>query len=329
MKQTFDLKVIFEDSLFRKYFQQYIQYKQGLGFSYGHNTQYCLSRLNKQLIELNATKLNRATVEKLCERHQGEAPATQLKRISLLRHFAQFLNDMGIEAYIVPTNYNVKWIDTFAPYIFSHEQIKSIFKAADSIPPKKVSPYYHLVWPTFIRVLYGCGLRLSEALSLKVVDVDLAEGIVYIDKSKKGTSRYVPMSVTLSEYCGNYAKLMSIVSQTYFFPAPDGGRYGINTAYSRIKDIYEKASIPKLSNGLLPRIHDLRHTFCCHALDKMQDAGFDLYYALPILSTYIGHQGIRDTEQYLRLPTFQYSSIVDAEMTSLRGIIPEVDSHER
>jgi integrase len=329
MNPTIDIKVTFDDSKFKDYFLQYIQYKQGLGFGYKRPVQYCLSRLNTKLIELNTDKLDRDTVEKLIERRPGEAPATQLKRTSLLRNFAQFLNDVGIEAYIAPESYNVKWIDTFSPYIFNHKQIKSIFMAADSLPAKATSSQYHLVWPLFIRVLYGCGLRLSEALSLKTVDVDLEEGILYIEKSKKGTSRYAPMSVTLTEYCRNYAEAMQIERQLYFFPAPGGGKYHSNTAYQRIKDIYEKACIPRLSNGLLPRVHDLRHTFCCHALEQMQAANLDLYYALPILSTYIGHQGVRDTEQYLRLPAFSYSSIVDAELNSLKGIVPEVGCHER
>lgn len=60
----------------------------------------------------------------------------------------------------------------------------------------------------------------------------------------------------------------------------------------------------------------------------MQEKGIDLYYALPILSTYVGHQGIRDTERYLRLPAFQYASIVNAEMDVLKGIVPEVYEYE-
>jgi hypothetical protein len=57
--------------------------------------------------------------------------------------------------------------------------------------------------------------------------------------------------------------------------------------------------------------------------------GIDLYYALPILSTYIGHQGIRDTERYLRLSVFQHATIVNAELDILKGIIPEVHEYEK
>ena len=330
MRSKTDSKVTFVDSIFKEQFILFIQYKQGLGFSYGYPVQGCLSRINASLVESKTSILDRDTVEKLSERRPGEAAGTQQKRISLLRHFAQFLNDMGAEAYVTPASYSVKWIDSFAPYIFSHEQIEAIFAAADSLPPNRVSPHYHLVWPTFIRVLYGCGLRLSEALALRTDNVNLEDGILFIDKSKKGTSRYVPMSATLTKYCCKYADMVHLDGQTsYFFTAPDGGRYGPNTAYDRLKSIYEKARIPRLSNGLLPRIHDLRHTFCCHALEQMQAKNLDLYYALPILSTYVGHQGIRDTERYLRLPAFQFDSLVGTELGLLKGIIPEVGCYER
>lgn len=176
-------------------------------------------------------------------------------------------------------------------------------------------------------MLYGCGLRLSEALDLKTVNVDLAKGTLYVDKSKMSTSRYVPMSPSLAKYCSEYAEKANLFIHEYFFPSPSNGRYSANAATTQIKKIYSLAGIPRLSNGQLPRIHDLRHTFCCHALEHMQANGHDIYYALPLLSTYIGHQGIRDTERYLLLPVFSYSSIVAAETTALPGIIPEVTEY--
>ena len=131
------------------------------------------------------------------------------------------------------------------------------------------------------------------------------------------------MSMSLQTYCIGYAAVVHSVEHEYFFPSSDGGRYAPTTARARIQSIYDDAGIPRLSNGRLPRVHDLRHTFCCHALEQMQASGFDLYYALPILSKYLGHYGIRDTERYLRLPVFMRESLVDSEET-LASVIPEV-----
>jgi integrase len=269
-------------------------------------------------------------VETLADRIPSEASATQFKRIGLLRHFAIFLNNMGYEAYVYPHLYNVNCSSGFSPYIFSHEQISAIISTADSLEYSAQSPKYHIVWPTFVRILYGCGLRLSEALRLPVKDVDLFHGVLYIEKSKKNTSRFVPMSASLMQHCVLYAEQMrfDMNGKGYFFPAPDNGRYGINTARSLIKKLYALAGILPMSNGRLPRIHDIRHTFSCHSLEKMQGQGVDLYYSLPILSNYLGHQGIRDTERYLRLAIFKFPSIVEMQRTAWDSIIPEVTIDE-
>jgi integrase/recombinase XerD len=322
--------VSLKNGVFKELFLQFLQYKQGLGFQYGYSVQSCLIRINSNLNEwqLESPVLTKDMVESIVARRPAEAPATQQKRACLLRHFAEFMNDMGYEAYVYPAFYNVKWIDCFAPYIFSQSQMQSIFSAADLLEPIKWSPLYNLVWPAVIRMLYGCGLRISEALELKTVNVDLERGTLYVDKSKMGTSRYVPMSASLTKYCSEYAEKVNLSTCEYFFPSPSNGRYSVNAAFIQIKKIYYMAGIPRLSNGQLPRIHDLRHTFCCHALEQMQTNGHDTYYALPLLSTYIGHQGIRDTEKYLRLPVYGHSSIIAAEAAALPGIIPEVPEYE-
>jgi len=56
-----------------------------------------------------------------------------------------------------------------------------------------------------------------------------------------------------------------------------------------------------LGEHLGPRIHDWRYTFSVYAFKQMIDSGMDMYVALPILSTYLGHKTIYATEHYVRL----------------------------
>ena len=63
--------------------------------------------------------------------------------------------------------------------------------------------------------------------------------------------------------------------------------------------------------GSVPRLHDLRHTFCVRALEQMEAKGFDLYTSLPMLSTYLGHRRITETEYYLRLMESHFSGILN------------------
>jgi integrase/recombinase XerD len=319
--------VTFEPGYFSTLFEQFVRYKQGLGYTYGYRIQKTLATLNCRLnlLDTGSPVLTRETVEYLAAHHSNEAPATQVKRAALLRHFAEFMVDMGYEAYVYPLHCSRITYDTFAPFIFTREQIIDIIHVSDTLPLSACSPRYHIVWPAFMRVLYCCGLRLSEALQLRAENVDIDKGTLYIEKSKKGTSRYVPVSSSLHDYLEMYIRKVGLFENEdiYLFPAPDGGPYSQNTAYERVKSFYVKAGIPRLSNGRLPRVHDVRHTYCCHALEKMQQKGFDLYYSLPILSTYLGHQGIRETERYLHLSQFHYEEL--SSIPELTRIIPEVD----
>lgn len=310
-------KRLFQEGVFSELFIRFIKYKQSLCYRYDIPVQYTLNKLNDRLNEYNLEKaiLTKEIVCSLIELQDNEARTTQSKRICLLRHFAEFLNNIDIDAYVYPTHYKPIYYDHFNPYIFTYSQIRNIFQCSDQIPYNARSPYQHKIWPAIIRTLYGCGLRLSECLSLKKNQVNLTDGVLYIEKSKNGTSRYVPISTSLKDYLNKYITTnYSLLDKSdYIFPSYySNGPYAPSTARVRIKKIFKQANIPYTNNNRLPRIHDLRHTFCCHALESMEEKGNNLYYSLPILSAYVGHQGIRDTERYLHLPEFQHHQLINA-----------------
>jgi integrase len=57
-------------------------------------------------------------------------------------------------------------------------------------------------------------------------------------------------------------------------------------------------------------VHDLRHTFAVHSLVKMAKSGLDLYYSLPLLSTFLGHRSLSATDQYVRLTAEMYPDLL-------------------
>jgi integrase len=324
--------MFFDSGAYSELMKEYVAYKRSLGFIYGRSYVCELKRLNTLLNEYqqNELCLTKPIVNMIIEKRTGETSSTQVKRASLIRQFAVFISNKGYAAYIYPDNFGSRRFGNFTPYIFSHEQISKLFETADKLQQSKIYPTYHIVIPAILRMLYGCGMRISEVLKLKREDVDLKTGVALVRSSKNGTSRYVPLSESLNKYCLNYADRMldfNHISE-YFFPARDGGRYATQTIRSDIKKIYAISEIPLLGNGRLPRMHDLRHTYCCHAMAYMKKKGFDLYYTLPIISAYVGHKETRDTERYLRLTEGDYNDIIESEGISLSGVIPEVISYE-
>jgi site-specific recombinase XerD len=152
----------FEDGVFKDLWLQFIQYKRDSGFKYSDSPEYTMRVLNRNLntYNLNTPCLTKEMVEQLAAKKANESRITQSKRISILRHFALFMIHMGLAAYVYPIKYKANDRSSFVPYIFTRDQIKAIFTAADSLKPLPKHPRYHLVYPTLVRILYGCGLRI-------------------------------------------------------------------------------------------------------------------------------------------------------------------------
>jgi integrase/recombinase XerD len=321
--------VVFSDGIFTNLCKEFIQYKRGMGLKIPRGNQYTLRdtcmRLNN--MSANTLILTREMVETLATRRQGESQGTQAKRICFLRQFATFMSSMGLEAYVYPKHSIPQYNYDFRPYLFSYEQIIAIIKAADEIVPSRYSPKAHLVYPAIIRTLYGCGLRSAEARKLEVRNVNLDEGILFIEKSKNNTSRYVPMSRSLTSYCRMYSRNMNISSNSpgFFFPAPDGGYYHEFTLEDRCHKLFGVAGIPRLSKGRFPRVHDFRHAHIGHVLTKLiKVEGMDVYTAIPLIAAYAGHTNFQDTERYLHLPEFNFCDIVKAGQSLMANAVPEV-----
>ncbi len=311
---------------FKDYCPQYASYKRELGFSFGISSFYLLRHMDDYFKRYNLSSpvLTKRMVEDFVSHRDRESSKTQHMRMSLIRQFALFMNRTGFDFYVYP-NELIPIAKTFTPYIFTHDEIKHIMNVVDQLSYTPQSKYYHLIYPMLFRMLYGCGLRINEALSLKKSEVDLVNGILTIIKTKNSMSRLVPMSWSLTDYCRRYAEDMGfdMLSEGYFFPSRDGGKYHRTPVYVKFKQFMKLAGI--FSEGSVgPRVHDIRHTYAVHALEKMINDGQDVYCTLPILSTYLGHRGIESTEKYLRLTEEAYSSIIDTIAPFYTDVFPEV-----
>jgi integrase/recombinase XerD len=315
---------------FKDFCHQFTAYKRSIGYKFGESALYSLRYMDDffkkyDMAELNLTK---EMVKDYTARRGNEVAKTQHMRMSLIRQFALFMCSIGYDFYVHPKEL-IPISKTFTPYIFTHDEINRILKVIDKLAPTPWSVYYHLIYPMLFRMLYGCGLRINEALSLKAADVDLENGILTVTKAKLNTSRLVPMSESLTDYCKIYVKKMELDmhSTGYYYPSRDQGKYNRTHIYVKFKQFMKEANI--FSNGSVgPRVHDVRHTFSVHSLEKMVADGMDIYCALPILSTYLGHRGIESTEGYLRLTEEAFSGIINAMTPLYESVFPEVTSVE-
>jgi len=271
--------------------------------------------------------LTKEAVLKYCQRRPSETPKTHSNRVTDLRQFIAFLNANGFSAYMPkpPRKQQSKYL----PYVFTHEEMSAIIAAADSL--KKQSRYNCAeVYPVLFRVLYGCGLRISEALNLRVIDVDTKKLTLTIRESKFKKSRIVLMSDSLGCVVSRFIKQHFLLSadSDFLFKNRDGSRRSPDTVYDCFRELIWKCGIPFRGRGYGPRLHDVRHTFCCHSLKKMSDEGIDMYCALPVLSAYVGHSCISSTERYLRLTEEFYPDVRRRMRATAQHVYPEVYMHE-
>ncbi len=276
-------------------------------------------------IENNITSigLTKELADKWAKKRPNESDVTRYKRVNVIINFSIYLNYQGYQSYI-PKRLK-PYRTTFTPYIFSQEELKSFFYACDTIKVHKKSAM-RFVLPVIFRMIYSCGLRLNEALSLKCGDVNLTERYTVIRDTKNGQDRILPIAASLADVCTLYKKefLSSHNNANYFFTHNNTQRYSSSTVYKWFRRVLWKAGISHGGKGVGPRVHDLRHSFSVHSLANMSRNGLDLYYSLPILSQYLGHKSLEATDKYVKLTSEMYPELIQKVNSICSYVFPEV-----
>jgi len=302
--------------------QMYLRLKKMSGFKYGKQTKL-MEAFDRYCMETGF--LGKALTHKLARGFiygfYYEREQRRYEKALLLNDFGKFLCQNGHKSYICP-KISVPARTASGPCIYSEDELGRLFKVIDGYPSHPLTNR-HLVDPLMFRMIYGCGLRISEALNLKLKDVDTKEGTITILGSKNGKDRLVPMAGSLTGRCRDYLKAVHVFSSndTIFFKSPSGLRLDRNTAYHRFRDYLWSAGIPHSGHG--PTIQDFRHTYCVHRLKKWVLEGRDLNSLFPYLSAYLGHTDFKGTQYYLRLTADLYPHIIAKTEAALGYIIPE------
>jgi integrase len=311
---------------FAKQLYAFIAHKQALGYKY-YTVAESLTMFDaySESLGVDGSELTKGTVTAWVEKRPDEKPQTQCGRISSIREFAKYLNSLGVPAYIPPNGTGAR-VQKYTPYIFTHAEVSKIFAATDRQSVFPQYPHSHLTTPAIVRLLYGTGIRVSEALALRIKDVNLEDGHIKVIDSKFGKDRLVPLSVSLTEYLRGYTE--NVKPTTVFFPNRDGGQLTANGMYARFRRILWDSGISHGGRGSGPRLHDLRHTFSAHTIAHMVAQGLDLYVALPILAAYLGHEKISTTNQYVRLTAEVFPEVISIMEQKTGFVFPVIGGRD-
>ena len=297
--------------IYAKEITDYIDFKRSMGYKM-RDVEYVFLQFDRLTVEVGVEKigLTKELSDVWCQRKPNESQGTQYIRIVYISQFSKHLNGLGYISYVpdVP-----KFRYSFSAYVFTNDEIVALFNACDEYAELHLSRSRYRFIPTLVRLLYCTGMRLQEALSIKKSDLDLEDLTILLRDTKNGDERLIPFSDSLRPYLAELISQQVDLKTDSLFQLD----YKYNTSKSWIgshfRAILDVAGIVYKGKQIGPRIHDLRHTFACHSLRKMDESGIDIYTGLPILSTFLGHRSMDGTEKYARLTAEIYPDIIKKE----------------
>ncbi len=226
-------------------------------------------------------------------------PARWAQRLCYVRGFARYCLAIDPRTEIPPSGLLPFSHHRPSPYFFTEDDIDRLLQCALTIPAKEGFTN-HTLYCVF-GLLSVSGLRICEALSLTLDDVDLDEGILTIRATKFGKSRLVPLHATTVDVLADYRQrrdrfLVGRQVQHWFVNA-QGGRLG----YDGVLRFFHRltAGLRRQPGRSRPRLHDLRHRFALMTLLRWYRDERDVQRLLPVLSAFLGHVQVSDTYWYI------------------------------
>jgi len=283
--------------------QEYLELRRGLGFKM-HEAAVLLSRFVAFMVERRAPSITTRLALEWVEQATTVRPAERARRLVFVRGFARHRSATDPLTEIPSASLMPYRTSRARPYLYSEQDVRRLLAAALQMPTRWPStPLRPWVFHCLLGLLSVTGLRISEALDLKLEDVDLDQAVLTIRAAKFGRSRLVPLhpsTVTvLVRYLRRRKKYLAPSRSDYVFVSNrgtrlDGGRVR-KAFYALSRRIGLRA--PGARNG--PRLHDFRHRFAVRVLTHWYESGEDPARRLPVLSTYLGHVYVAGTYWYL------------------------------
>lgn len=183
------------------------------------------------------------------------------------------------------------------PFIFARADVGRLLAAASRLgPPGSLRPH---TYRTLFALLAATGLRISEALALRLDDVT-PDGLV-IRQTKFRKYRLVPLHESAVVALGRYLAQRRSVGgcDTHVFVSCRGRPFAYITVFKTFRTLVRAIGLPPGPGGRTARLHDLRHTFAVRALEACPHDRDRITRHMLALSTYLGHSHVAHTYWYL------------------------------
>lgn len=285
-----------------KSFQSYLKIERGLSKNTLANYTFDLERLcaflNDNNINVSPEKINEETIQQFIYTISKEVNArSQARIISGLKSFFSYLifedlrTDNPMELIEAPK------IGRKLPDTLSTEDIDNLIEAIDLSKAEGERNR------AMLETLYGCGLRVSEIITLKISDLFFDEGFIKIT-GKGNKQRFVPIAKLTQKYITLYRETIRnhmVIAKGFedtLFLNRRGKQLTRAMVFTIIKSLAVKIN---LSKNISP--HTLRHSFATHLLENGAD--------LRSIQMMLGHESITTTEIYVHLDRKHLTQIIN------------------
>lgn len=288
----------------------YLQLRRGLGYKLEIDERHLRSFVNF-LEDRKATRITTVLALAFATENQNLDTGSRVQRMSAIRGFARYWHGMDPASEIPPAGLLRCSRKRAKPRLCSQRELIRLLEAAYQGPLTRTRG----LRPWTLYVLFGLlavtGMRISEAVNLRMQDLDWKEGLLTIRDTKFGKSRCIPVHRStlqhLRTYVGQRDRFLrrgwrgSAVKCTpgLVFVSNRGTALSTGNLRWSFRDLQRKAGLTK--NGVTRmRIHDLRHRFAVETLRRWYRCGrTDIDGRLPALSTFLGHVNVAATYWYL------------------------------
>lgn len=286
-----------------KNFQLYLRIERGLSKNTIDNYSFDLDRLchflEKNKMDVSPIKISDEQIQQFIYAVSKEVNVrSQARIISGLKSFFSYLifedyrSDSPMELIEAPR------LGRRLPDTLSIQDIDALIGAIDLTKPEGERNR------AMLETLYGCGLRVSELITLKISDLFFDEGFIKIT-GKGNKQRFVPISTVTQKYISLYKDLvrnhLSIQKgfEDTLFLNRRGRQLTRAMIFTIIKDLALKINLNK---SISP--HTFRHSFATHLLENGAD--------LRAIQLMLGHESITTTEVYVHLDRKHLTQIMNS-----------------
>jgi integrase/recombinase XerD len=288
----------------RQAVQEYLSMRRHLGFKL-HDAGKGLLNFVTFMEQHRASSITQALALAWAQQPSNVQPAHWAQRLSFVRGFAQYRSATDPRTQIPAQGLLPFQPKRARPYLYSEAEMRDLLGAALKMPCRyergKLRPW---VYYCLFGLLSVSGLRLSEARNLELDDVDLTAAVLTIRGAKFGKTRLVPLHASTCTVLAEYLRRRQRhwrqrPVSSHVFVSSWGHRLDSGDIHRTFYALSRQVGLRGPSDSHGPRLHDLRHRFATHTLVHWYRSHQDPERKLPLLSAYLGHVHVADTQWYL------------------------------